>query len=70
MFFLCFFNKNEIMIIYFKVTNLNGKGENGNFEFHCHEDLNIFTGQNGCGKTTLLKLLQYVYSDNLKNLVL
>ncbi|MFZ1731234.1 MAG: AAA family ATPase [Bacteroidota bacterium] len=33
------------------------------FEFR--EDLNVFTGENGTGKTTILKLMWYLYSSNL-----
>ncbi|MCE2415723.1 AAA family ATPase [Candidatus Poribacteria bacterium] len=32
-------------------------------------DLNIFTGSNGCGKTTLLKLMWYLISGNLHRII-
>lgn len=43
------------------------KGLNDQFDYtlEFNEDLNIFTGANGCGKTTLLKLIWYLISGNL-----
>ena len=55
------------MIRYLKVKGLN-KRLDGEFEFN--EDLNIFTGPNGSGKTTILKLLWYLISGNLQQIVL
>ncbi|MEM6685751.1 MAG: AAA family ATPase, partial [Bacteroidota bacterium] len=49
------------MIKQVKVKNLNSK-ISGTYNFN--EDLNILTGKNGCGKTTLLKLIWYVASGN------
>ncbi|MDO6739164.1 AAA family ATPase [Wenyingzhuangia sp. 2_MG-2023] len=49
------------MIQSFEVKNLNNK-ISGYYEFN--EDLNILTGKNGCGKTTLLKLLWFMVSGN------
>lgn len=49
------------MIRYLKVVNLNG---NLTFETEFHEDINIITGKNGSGKTTVLKLLWYAISGN------
>ena len=42
------------------------RGLNGQQDFYAefHHDLNILTGRNGCGKTTLLKLLWYMMSTN------
>lgn len=37
--------------------------------FKLNNDLNIFTGKNGCGKTTTLKLLWYVISNNFTQIV-
>ena len=39
-------------------------------KFEFHEDLNIFTGPNGSYKTTLLKLMWYLISGNLQQIVL
>ncbi len=44
------------------VKNLNGRFD---FDLTFHRDLNILVGQNGCGKTSLLKLMWYVYSGNI-----
>lgn len=46
------------MIKYLKIEGLNGN--NTPLEFHFNDDLNLFTGLNGCGKTTILKLLWFV----------
>lgn len=51
------------MITHFYVDQLNGQSNNLSLTFH--EDINIFTGKNGCGKTTLLKLLWYMSSGKL-----
>ena len=56
------------MIRSLEVKGLNNRND-GNFNFHFHEDLNIFTGANGSGKTTLLKLLWYLISGNLQQIV-
>ncbi|NMF60322.1 AAA family ATPase [Pseudanabaena yagii] len=34
-----------------------------------HDDINIVTGINGCGKTTLLKILWYAISANIERLI-
>ncbi len=54
------------MIRYLKVKGLN-KRFDGEFEFN--EDLNIFTGANGSGKTTILKLLWYLVSGHLEQIL-
>ena len=54
------------MIRYLKVKGLN-KRLDGEFEFN--EDLNIFTGPNGSGKTTILKLLWYLISGHLAQIL-
>ena len=53
------------------IQHLEVKGLNDQFdyEFEFNEDLNIFTGANGCGKTTLLKLIWYFISGNLHRIV-
>lgn len=48
------------MIKYLKIEGLNGN--NKVLEFHFNDDLNLFTGLNGCGKTTILKILWLVNS--------
>lgn len=54
------------MIRYLKVKGLN-KRFDGEFEFN--EDLNVITGANGSGKTTILKLLWYLISGHLKQIL-
>lgn len=49
------------MIKTFEIRNLNNKITD---EFTFNEDLNILTGKNGCGKTTILKLMWYIVSGN------
>ncbi|MDD9973121.1 MAG: AAA family ATPase [Candidatus Poribacteria bacterium] len=56
------------MIRRLEVKGLNNQ-DDGNFNFHFHEDLNIFTGANGSGKTTLLKLIWYFISGHLKQIL-
>ena len=54
------------MIQSLKVEELNNR-LSGEFEFH--EDLNIFTGPNGSCKTTLLKLIWYLISGHLQQIL-
>ena len=54
------------MIRYLKVKGLN-KRLDAEFEFN--EDLNIITGANGSGKTTILKLLWYLISGHLEQIL-
>lgn len=49
------------MIKSFEVKNLNDIITD---KFYFHHDINILTGKNGCGKTTILKLLWYMISGN------
>lgn len=49
-------------ITYVEVIGLNGSKIPVKLEFN--EDLNIITGRNGAGKTTILKLIWYVISGN------
>ncbi|MCD4793897.1 MAG: ATP-binding protein [Bacteroidales bacterium] len=53
------------MINKIKVEKLNGKFD---FDFDFHPDINIFTGKNGSGKTTILKLIWYLASGNIEQL--
>lgn len=55
------------MIKYLKIEGLNGN--NNPLEFNFNDDLNLFTGLNGCGKTTLLKVLWFVNSGKVFDLV-
>jgi len=50
------------MIKSFEVKNLNNKISD---KFYFNEDLNILTGKNGCGKTTIMKTIWYLVSGNL-----
>ena len=49
------------------VEGLNGQKKELKFSFN--EDLNLLTGKNGCGKTTLLKLIWYINSCNFRCLL-
>lgn len=53
------------MIKSFEVKNLNNKISD---KFYLNEDLNILTGKNGCGKTTIMKTMWYFVSGNLDKL--
>jgi predicted ATPase len=39
------------------------------FDLTFHEDINVVTGKNGSGKTTVLKLLWYAISGNLERII-
>ena len=54
------------MIQSLKVKGLNNRLSD---EFEFHEDLNIFTGPNGSCKTTLLKLIWYLISGHLQEIL-
>ena len=54
------------MVRYLKVKGLNKRLDD---EFKFNEDLNIFTGPNGSCKTTLLKLIWYLISGNLQQIL-
>lgn len=53
------------MIHKLSVKGLYGKM---NFDLTFNEDLNLLTGRNGCGKTTILKILWYILSGNFNAL--
>lgn len=55
------------MIRKLSIYGLNGRDHQINLCFN--EDLNLLTGRNGCGKTTILKILWYINSCNFKNLL-
>lgn len=47
-------------------------GLNGNDSFidmTFNDDINLFTGKNGCGKTTILKILWFIQSGHIENLI-
>jgi predicted ATPase len=50
------------------IHKLNFRQLNNKFDrdFVFHPELNLFTGKNGCGKTTVLKLLWYLTSGNIE----
>jgi len=54
-----------------KLKRVSVKGLNNKVDcdFEFHDDINIVTGINGCGKTTLLKMLWYAISGNIERLV-
>jgi hypothetical protein len=54
------------MIRSFRVKDLNGKHT---FALDLHDDLNVITGKNACGKTTMLKLAWFMISGNLERIV-
>ena len=49
------------------VSGLNGN--NASIEMDFNEDINLFTGKNGCGKTTILKILWFIQSGHIENLI-
>ena len=54
------------------IKSLIVEGLNGNpnsLEFKFNDDLNLFTGLNGCGKTTMLKILWFINSGNIEGLL-
>ena len=54
------------MIRELKVEKLNGRFD---YDFKFHLDLNLFTGNIGTGKTTLLKLIWFLTSGNLHRVI-
>jgi predicted ATPase len=57
-----------MIIKHFKVTNLN-QNKTSNFDLNFNEDINILTGKNGTGKTTILKLIWYLISGNIDRMM-
>lgn len=53
------------MIKRFVVNNLYGQFD---YDLTFHQDVNILTGKNGVGKTTLLKLIWYMVSGNVNKI--
>jgi len=60
--------KKKMIIKHFKVTNLN-QNQASNFDLSFNEDINILTGKNGTGKTTILKLIWYLISGNIDRIM-
>ncbi len=54
-----------------KLKRVSVKGLNNKVDcdFEFHDDINIVTGINGCGKTTFLKMLWYAISGNIERLI-
>ncbi len=54
-----------------KLKRVSVKGLNNKVDcdFEFHNDINIVTGINGCGKTTFLKMLWYAISGNIEHLI-
>ncbi len=52
-----------------KRVSIKGLNNKVDCDFEFHDDINIVTGINGCGKTTLLKMLWYAISGNIERLV-
>jgi predicted ATP-binding protein involved in virulence len=48
-----------------KATNINGRIS---CDLNFHSDINILTGKNGSGKTTILKLIWYLISANIERI--
>ena len=58
--------KQQTMINRLKVKGLNGKLD---FDITFNEDINLLTGKNGTGKTTILKLIWYLNGGYIANLL-
>ena len=54
------------MIKRFAVNKLSGVWD---IDFNLHPDINVLTGRNGAGKTTVLKLLWFMTSGNIERIV-
>jgi predicted ATPase len=52
-----------------KRVSIKGLNNKVDCDFEFHDDINIVTGINGCGKTTLLKMLWYAISGNIERLI-
>ncbi len=52
-----------------KRVSIKGLNNKVDCDFEFHDDINIVTGINGCGKTTLLKMLWYAISGNIEYLI-
>ena len=52
-----------------KSVSIRGLNNKLDCDFDFHNDINIVTGINGCGKTTFLKILWYAISGNIELLI-
>ena len=52
-----------------KSVSIRGLNNKLDCDFEFHNDINIVTGINGCGKTTFLKILWYAISGNIERLI-
>ncbi|TYQ24979.1 AAA family ATPase [Pseudanabaena sp. UWO310] len=52
-----------------KRVSIKGLNNKVDCDWDFHDDINIVTGINGCGKTTFLKLLWYAISGNIEYLI-
>jgi len=52
-----------------KSVSIRGLNYKVDCDFEFHNDINIVTGINGCGKTTFLKILWYAISGNIERLI-
>ncbi len=52
-----------------KRVSIKGLNNKVDCDFEFHNDINIVTGINGCGKTTFLKMLWYAISGNIERLI-
>ena len=52
-----------------KRVSIKGLNNKVDCDFEFHDDINIVTGINGCGKTTFLKILWYAISGNIERLI-
>ena len=52
-----------------KSVSIRGLNNKLDCDFEFHNDINIVTGINGCGKTTFLKILWYAISGNIERII-
>jgi len=52
-----------------KSVSIRGLNYKVDCDFEFHNDINIVTGINGCGKTTFLKILWYAISGNIERII-
>jgi predicted ATPase len=52
-----------------KRVSIKGLNNKVDCDFEFHDDINIVTGINGCGKTTFLKMIWYAISGNIERLI-
>ena len=52
-----------------KKVSIKGLNNKVDCDWDFHDDINIVTGINGCGKTTFLKMLWYAISGNIERLI-